>query len=494
MIHDLTNLEPLLHRYDHEKVLVGPLLNLWMNSSFRVFNIAGKGSKIHETIGLGFFEVETDAQRLRADIVAALEGCFGEVESFDGQLEMAQMAHTLWANDETARFLATVSWQSKPQPARETGQNRNLADPDKVTMLSDDRNNESGDEEACTAVAAPEAIALGPTHAPQPAGDQAQPTRGLTQIAEPLYLHNLSDTDTFAAFADSGTLAKSGSNLQAVRNLLPAVAGNFFSKKYRLWALSGAAAYLAACFVVGFLIGTIIFNSLTSKRQTANEATLSSKAAASITAGNEPSQATQTVTQPIPASSIGTASEAQPREAVRATAPPLPTSQPRMAEGQADAAPSPTAQASQNPGDQTGAVADERLSQVPKAQDNQADNSISPPQSSPPQTIQSSAAETVPVSIPQPPEAAPVQVLVSPASAQITADRDGPELLPSEATAPKAPEALSAASQRQASNSAIVPLPRPRPAASAVSSDHPRRRVGAAGEGTRNPLLSLFGH
>jgi hypothetical protein len=126
MIHDLTDLEPLLHQYDHEKVLVGPLLNLWTNSSFRVFNIAGKSSRIHEAIGLGFIQVETDAQQRRADIVAALESCFAEVEIFDSQLEMAQMAHTLWANDETARFLATVSWESKPLPTRETSQNQNL--------------------------------------------------------------------------------------------------------------------------------------------------------------------------------------------------------------------------------------------------------------------------------------------------------------------------------------------------------------------------------
>src|SRR5262249_8353729 len=203
MIHDLTDLEPLLHRYDHEKVLVGPLLNLWTNSSFRVFNIAGKSSKIHETIGLGFFELEIDAQRRRADIIAALEGCFGEVEIFDSQLEMAQMAHTLWANDETARFLATVSWESKPRPTTQTNQNQNLADPNKFTLLS---------------------------------GDQAC---DLTQISEPLYLRNLSDTDPFG---NPGTLAESGSNLETVRNLPAAVAGSSVSKKYRPWALS--AAYL----------------------------------------------------------------------------------------------------------------------------------------------------------------------------------------------------------------------------------------------------------
>jgi hypothetical protein len=56
MIHDLTDLERLLHQYDTEKILVGPLLNLWTNSSFRVFNIAGKGGKIHETIGRRLFQ------------------------------------------------------------------------------------------------------------------------------------------------------------------------------------------------------------------------------------------------------------------------------------------------------------------------------------------------------------------------------------------------------------------------------------------------------
>jgi hypothetical protein len=263
MIHDLTDLEPLLHQYDPEKVMVGPLLNLWTNSSFRVFNIAGKGGKIHETIGLGFVELEIDAQRRRADIVAALESCFTEVQFFDSQLEMAQAAHTLWANDETARFLATVSWESKQRPTIETGQKQNLADPDKVNLLPGD---------------------LG-----------------------------LSDTD---AFANPGPIEESRSNLETVINLPAAVAGCSVSKKYRLWALSGLAAFFTACFVVGFLIGTTIFARFTSVRQTAHEATLSRNAAASITSGNEPSQATGTVTQPIALDYIGTAErEVQPTEA-----------------------------------------------------------------------------------------------------------------------------------------------------------------------------------
>src|SRR5262249_32992873 len=129
MLHDLSDLEPLHRQYDHEKVLVGPLFDLWTNSSFRVFNIAGKSSKIYETIGLGFFEVEMDAQRRRADIVAALEGRFGAVEICDSQLEMAQLAHRLGGKEERAGFWATVWGKSKQGRTRETLQKENWADP-----------------------------------------------------------------------------------------------------------------------------------------------------------------------------------------------------------------------------------------------------------------------------------------------------------------------------------------------------------------------------
>jgi len=320
-------------------------------------------------------------------------------------------------------------------------------------------------------------------------GDLVQPIRtcDLTQIPEAPYQRDLSDTNTFA---DLGTLAESGSNLKTVRNLPAAVAGSSVSKKYRLWALS--AAYFALCFVVGFLIGTAI-TSFTSMRQTANEATFSHNAAASITAGNEPSGATGTVTYPIPASSIGTADREEQPQATRVTSPSLLTSKPATADGEADIAPFAGAQSSQNRSDQ---APDEQLSQSPKAQGNQSDNSISLPQSSPPQTVktQSPAGETPPVSIPQPPEVVPTQVFVSPASTQIIAGHDELQLSPSDGAAPEIPEALSTSPQRQASNSTIVPLPRPRPVASAVSSDRPRRRVGPLSEGARSRLLSLFGH
>jgi hypothetical protein len=438
MIHDLTDLEPLLHQYDPEKILVGPLLNLWTNSSFRVFNIAGKGGKIHEAIGLGFVELEIDAQGQRAAIVAALEGYFSDVQVFDSQLEMAQAAHTLWANDETARFLATVSWESKPRPTRETGQKQNLADPDKVNVTGD----------------------LG-----------------------------VSDTD---AFANPRTIAGSGSNLETVRNLSAAAAGSSISKKYRLWALSGVAAYLAMSLVVGFLIGTAVFTRSTSIRQTVNEAILLlfGDAAPSITAGNNPSQVTRTVTLPIPTSAIGTADrEAQATEAVRATSSSSLTSQSGVAGGDAGGAPLAGAQPSQNPSDQDEAAPGE---QSPKARGDQGDGSISLPQSSPSKTAktQSSAAETVPQSIPQPSEKAPAQVLVPPASSQTKAGHDGPQLSLSEAATPQAPEASS---QRDAPISAIVPLPRRRPVVNAVSSDRPRHRIAPLSERARGPLSSLLG-
>ena len=439
MIHDLTDLEPLLLQYDPEKVLVGPLLNLWTNSSFRVFSIAGKGGNIHETIGLGFLEREIDAQGRRADIVAALEGCFSEVQLFDSQLEMAQMAHTLWANDETARFLATVSWESKPRPTRATGQKQNLADPDKVNVPGDPG-------------------LFGPD-----------------------------------AFANPGTIAGSGSNLETVRNLPAAAPGSSVSKKYRLWVLSGVAAYLALSFVVGFLIGTAVFTRSTSMRQIVNEAILLlfGNATPSITVGNDPSQVTGIVTLPIPASAIGTADrEAQAAEAVRVTSSSLLTSQSGVAAGNAGAAPLAGAQPSQNQSDQAEAAPGERS---PRAQGDRGDGSISLPQSSPSQTAKTPAAETVPLSTPQPSEVAPAQALVPPASPQIMAGHDGPQLSPSEAAAPQTPEASSIEAQRDTPISAIVPLPRRRPVVTAVPSDRPRHRIAPLSQGARGPLSSLLG-
>src|SRR5262249_12050965 len=186
MIHDLANLEPVLRQYHPEKVLVGPLLNLWTNSSFRVFKIAGNGGKIHETISLGFVKVEADAQRRRAVIVAALQSRFGEVQIFDNQLEMARAAHTLWANDETSRFLATATAESKLPPTRKVDQDKSLNDTSKSSVRPSDRDKEFVDEAARGSVA-PDAASA---HAPLSAPDQTQPTLACdpTQTHEPLNL------------------------------------------------------------------------------------------------------------------------------------------------------------------------------------------------------------------------------------------------------------------------------------------------------------------
>jgi hypothetical protein len=79
---------------------------------------------------------------------------------------------------------------------------------------------------------------------------------------------------------------------------------------------------------------------------------------------------------------------------------------------------------------------------------------------------------------------------VPPASSQIMAGHDGPQLSPSEAATPQAPEASSL---RDAPISAIVPLPRRRPVVNAVSSDRQRHRIAPLSERARGPLSSLLG-
>ncbi len=137
-------------------------------------------------LGLGFVKAEADAQRRRADIVALLESHFGEVQTFDSQLEMAQAAHTLWANDETSRFLATATVESKLLPARKVDQDQSLDDASKSSVLLSDRDKEFVDE-AGRGPVAPDAASA---HAPLSARDQAQPTPACdpAQTHEPLNL------------------------------------------------------------------------------------------------------------------------------------------------------------------------------------------------------------------------------------------------------------------------------------------------------------------
>jgi hypothetical protein len=117
MINNLIDVEPLLGQYDPGMILVGPLLNLSINSGNRYFYIAGNGSKVYETISL-FVEVETNAQTQRADFIKKLESRFAEVLTFDSHLEMAHAVHTRWPNEETAKFLALAEQEAKPKPTK----------------------------------------------------------------------------------------------------------------------------------------------------------------------------------------------------------------------------------------------------------------------------------------------------------------------------------------------------------------------------------------
>ena len=117
MITDLIGLEPLLDQYDPGTILVGPLLSLSLSSTFRYFYIGGNGSKVYQSIGLGFVEAEIDAERQRADVVGTLKNRFVEVITFGSHLEMARAIHTRWPNEETVRVLGSAALTAKSEPA-----------------------------------------------------------------------------------------------------------------------------------------------------------------------------------------------------------------------------------------------------------------------------------------------------------------------------------------------------------------------------------------
>ena len=79
MITHTIEVEQLLGQYDPGMILVGPLLSLSMSSSFRYFYVAGNGSRVYETISLGFVEFEASAQTQRADFIGKLNKRFAEV-------------------------------------------------------------------------------------------------------------------------------------------------------------------------------------------------------------------------------------------------------------------------------------------------------------------------------------------------------------------------------------------------------------------------------
>ncbi len=128
MITDSIDVEPLLGRHDPGMIFVGPLLGLSKSSSYRYFYIAGTGSKVYETIGLGFIEVEKNAQTQRADFIKKLKRRFAKVLTFGSHLEMAHAVHTRWSNEETAKFLAFAELEAKPKSSKVTVQHQSIDD------------------------------------------------------------------------------------------------------------------------------------------------------------------------------------------------------------------------------------------------------------------------------------------------------------------------------------------------------------------------------
>lgn len=117
MITDMIDLEPLLEQYDRETLLVGPLLGLSLSSSYRYFNIAGKGTKIYHALGLGFVDNEADADRQRAEVVQKLKARFAEVVTFVSHPEMARAVHARWPSEETTRVLSQAEILAKAELA-----------------------------------------------------------------------------------------------------------------------------------------------------------------------------------------------------------------------------------------------------------------------------------------------------------------------------------------------------------------------------------------
>jgi hypothetical protein len=176
MINDLIDVEPLLGQHDPGMILVGPLLSLSISSSYRYFYIAGNGSKVYETISLGFVEVETNAQTQRADFIEKLESRFAVVLIFGSHLEMAHAVHTRWPNKETAKFLAFAELEAKPKPTKVAGQQESIDDNDSYAgVVPGDYGKQLVDEVAPEPVDHAKDIDAISTFAPPLAHDQAQP-------------------------------------------------------------------------------------------------------------------------------------------------------------------------------------------------------------------------------------------------------------------------------------------------------------------------------
>jgi hypothetical protein len=138
MVTEVSDLEPLLGRFDPGLILIGPLVFTYRyfdsaGNESKIFDpdliivgplsfdIAGNGSKVYEIVDIGF-----GASGQRAKFIEKLESRFAEVMTFGSQLEMANAVHEHWPNKETAKVLAFAVKATKSEPTQRAGQHGNI--------------------------------------------------------------------------------------------------------------------------------------------------------------------------------------------------------------------------------------------------------------------------------------------------------------------------------------------------------------------------------
>ena len=140
MVTEVSDLEPLVGRFDPGLILIGPLIFAYRyfdiaGNESKIFDpdliivgplsfdIAGNGSKVYEIVDLGF-----GASGQRAKFIEKLESRFAEVMTFGSQLEMANAVHEHWPNEETAKVLAFAVKATKSEPTKTAGQHGDVDD------------------------------------------------------------------------------------------------------------------------------------------------------------------------------------------------------------------------------------------------------------------------------------------------------------------------------------------------------------------------------
>ena len=177
MITDLIDVESFLGQHDPGMIMIGPVLSLSINSRDRYFYVAGYGSKVYETISLGFVGVDTNADKQRTDFIEKLQRRFAEVLTFGSHLEMAHAVHTRWPNEETATFLAVAELEATLWPTKVAGQQESIDDDGSYAgVVPGDRGKQLVDEVAPEPADRAKGIDDNSTDAPPWARDKRQPT------------------------------------------------------------------------------------------------------------------------------------------------------------------------------------------------------------------------------------------------------------------------------------------------------------------------------